>query len=548
MPTPSSQASTPQASPEIQEQRCSIAGQVLGGNTAEPVRSARVVLTLAESPSTTVAMVVSDKGGRFSIDNLRPGRYSLHVERHGFAKQAYGQKSADHAGAVLTLRAGQNMRDLLFRLQPAAVISGRVTDENGEPLPWAHVMTFKVVSSQGKSEVQQGANFSTNDLGEYRIFDLTPGRYFIRASLDPRPLFNPDNPHANFMDGSVEQLEGAYAPVYYPGVFARDTASAVNVKSGDEIPGIDMVLTRIQTVKVRGRAIVAAVGAVADGTWVSLRTREHVSGDDTIRLVAADSATGEFQLMGVIPGAYMLYASGPHSDHGESYTALQPLDVGDSDVENVALTLRLGIAIPGEIRFEGAESAKMSKVEAILVRQNVWDESYGATAKKDGSLTFTGIHDGSYSVEVRSDCNRCYLKSATARGIDLLTADLHLDTSSPTPTIQFVYSTDSGTLDGTVQDADELPAVGAVVELIPDSLSRKIQQRFKRTTTNQYGRFQIEGIAPGIYTVFSWETPEEANTGELEFIMSGETSGEEVELNGNEKKTVRLMLTRNGQQ
>ena len=139
----------------------------------------------------------------------------------------------------------------------------------------------------------------------------------------------------------------------------------------------------------------------------------------------------------------------------------------------------------------------MSKVEAIFVRQNVWDESYGATAKKDRSLTFTGVHDGSYSVEVRSDCNRCYLKSATARQNDLLTADLHLDTSSPTPTIQFVNSTDSrGTLDGTVQDADELPAVGAVVQLIPDSLSRKIQQRFKRTTTNQYGRFQIEGIAP----------------------------------------------------
>jgi hypothetical protein len=37
-----------------------------------------------------------------------------------------------------------------------------------------------------------------------------------------------------------------------------------------------------------------------------------------------------------------------------------------------------------------------------------------------------------------------------------------------------------GTLDGTVQDANELPAVGAMVELIPDSLSRKIQQRFKR--------------------------------------------------------------------
>ena len=34
---------------------------------------------------------------------------------------------------------------------------------------------------------------------------------------------------------------------------------------------------------------------------------------------------------------------------------------------------------------------------------------------------------------------------------------------------------------------------------------------------------------------YSWETPEEANTGELEF-MSGKTSGEEVELNGNRKK------------
>lgn len=490
-----------------------------------------------------MSIAVSDKGGHFSIDRLPPGKYLLTLERSGFIKQAYGQRSADHAGAILVLRAGQDMDDLIFRLQPTGVISGTVTDEDGEPLPHATVRAFTVTSVQGKTELKGGGSYSTNDLGEYRIFDLAPGHYFICASFEA--LTPTVKSHVNPFDGRIQQLEGAYTPMYYPGVPRRDVASAITVKAGDEIPAIDVVLSPVQTYKVRGRAVVAAVDGKTHNVMINVLTRGNETGGEFVRSIEPDSATGKFEILGVAPGAYSFEAFSARSDGGGPYTASQPIDVVGSDVDGVSLTLRTGIAISGQIHVEDSENVNMSKAEVILTKKgSVIDETYTAQAKVDGSLTFTGVHDGWYSVDVKSDCHRCYLKSATSHGINLVTEGLHVDSDSNLEAIQLVYSSDSGTVEGSVQGDDQLPGIGVVVDLIPVGSSRKIPSRFKRTTTNQYGRFQIEGIAPDSYTIFAWETPDEANTGELDFIMSGKGSGESVDVNPGQRKSIQLTISK----
>ena len=62
----------------------------------------------------------------------------------------------------------------------------------------------------------------TNDLGEYRIFGLAPGQYFVEADKQPR-LF------------SVLKAEPGYVPIYYPGVFDTEHAAPVNVRAGRRI-------------------------------------------------------------------------------------------------------------------------------------------------------------------------------------------------------------------------------------------------------------------------------------------------------------------------
>jgi len=113
---------------------CGIGGTVLKSGTADPVRKAEISLQKIDDPRSGY-LTHTDSLGRFAIDKIEPGRYRLRVERSGFVSQQYGESSPTSTGAVLTLTPGHDVKDLLFRLLPWAVISGRVTDENGDAFP-----------------------------------------------------------------------------------------------------------------------------------------------------------------------------------------------------------------------------------------------------------------------------------------------------------------------------------------------------------------------------------------------------------------------------
>jgi protocatechuate 3,4-dioxygenase beta subunit len=92
----------------------------------------------------------TDETGRFSFQSLHPGRYSLTADRAGYARQTYGARGSSTSGTPLVLVAGQQLKDILFRLAPAALISGRVLDEEGEPPPAnAVAMAFQSSYQQG---------------------------------------------------------------------------------------------------------------------------------------------------------------------------------------------------------------------------------------------------------------------------------------------------------------------------------------------------------------------------------------------------------------
>ncbi len=161
-------------------EECSISGMVIKLAGSEPLKGARIQLRSADDRARAVT-TVTDVGGRFELQGIVPGRYHLGVFRIGFVDQQYGQRKPGGPGAILTLRANQDVKDLLFRLIPSAVIAGRVINEEGEPLPWVQVSALREVYSSGKKDLSTETTVPTNDLGEYRLFGLRPGRYFIRA-------------------------------------------------------------------------------------------------------------------------------------------------------------------------------------------------------------------------------------------------------------------------------------------------------------------------------------------------------------------------------
>ena len=168
------------------EETCAVSGMVVKLAGSEPIKSAVVRLRKADDQNQGYR-ALTDTAGHFELKGVEAGRYRLEVSRAGFVTQEFGQKTPNDPGALLTLSAGEEVRDRLFRLIPSAVIAGKIMDEDGQPLPWVRVSAMREVYIDGKHKLSMDTAAFTNDLGEYRIANLPAGSYYI--SVTPPPDF-----------------------------------------------------------------------------------------------------------------------------------------------------------------------------------------------------------------------------------------------------------------------------------------------------------------------------------------------------------------------
>lgn len=157
----------------------SIAGTVIKEPGSQPLKKVLVqVVAEGQGESYTAS---TDADGHFRVEGVVPGRYSIFLERTGFLEvNSRGRKSDVN---VVTIQAGQSMEDLLFRMLPTATITGRITDEDGDPM--SGVRMFALRKKPGKSTREAASSNNTNDLGEYRLAGLFPGQYTILAMPPP---------------------------------------------------------------------------------------------------------------------------------------------------------------------------------------------------------------------------------------------------------------------------------------------------------------------------------------------------------------------------
>jgi protocatechuate 3,4-dioxygenase beta subunit len=163
---------TPATSIPSDKKSATVAGNVLRLDTGEPLKKARVTIQGHADEEFSV-FSLTDEQGHFLFENVPPGSYDLRVSR----------KSYVDAEVVRTLAPGQNMTNVVFKLAHTAAISGHVFDEDGEPIAKAAVITYRTSKRQGKEQEIGDDPVLTNDLGEFRIFDLAPGRYYIAVNF-----------------------------------------------------------------------------------------------------------------------------------------------------------------------------------------------------------------------------------------------------------------------------------------------------------------------------------------------------------------------------
>jgi len=185
--------------------------------------------------------VATDEEGNFTITGLDPGLYNINASVPGFIVDNDPMTSRP-----IAYRPGDTAS---VRLVKGGVITGTVTDPQGEPVVGIAVRAFRVRDAEGRPVSIFGSNYgtedSTDDRGVYRIYGIIPGVYVVSAGSSNINFFG----FASAYAGNVS--------TFYPSA-TRDTAQTITVRAGEEVGGID-----IRYRGERGHAISGVVSGAA---------------------------------------------------------------------------------------------------------------------------------------------------------------------------------------------------------------------------------------------------------------------------------------------
>ena len=185
-----------------------IAGTVVTEPGSEPLKKALVQIVGEDQKQGGNYTTLTDGEGHFRVEQVLPGRYQIFVERAGFV--GVNERGLKADTNLFTVRAGQPLEDVIFRMLPTAVISGRVTDEDGDPMPAVAVIIQK--KKAGRPTRETVGSGTTNDLGDYRVAGLFPGQYWIVA-LPPPDFRDYERQQKSADDDS--KASGARSPLYH---------------------------------------------------------------------------------------------------------------------------------------------------------------------------------------------------------------------------------------------------------------------------------------------------------------------------------------------
>jgi hypothetical protein len=512
-----------------------IRGAVVTSDTGSPVRRANVSLIPVTTPTmlptgtpasvaSTVLMngvpvqagfgitgrpksVTTDAQGAFSFTALPAGSYRLTASAGQYSAAylgiAYGAKKpsapgSSDLGTPIQVSDGQAFEKAVIALPRGAVITGRVTDENGDALTRVQVYTvfYQAGSARGR---RLGNTVATDDLGQFRLFGLTPGEYTVVAEARGNTFVQPNAPP------ETEEDKVGFMTTYYPGTADEGGAGRVRARAGAETPGIEIRM-------LTGRLFHVS-GMVTDSQG---RPAARTSGNLWKRMVGATGGSsfgfstdeqGRFQMRNIPPGNYRLgvqqrpvqfSADGSRSDPGE--VASLPLTIA-SDVDNLMVTTAPGATITGEIVFEqGAPQAPQGiRVNASAANpEDMMGMPPPQPAVVSPDLTFT-MKGMSGEYVLRASAANQYLKAVRLAGTDDITDNPREFKNGDKVTL--VLTSRASTLEGNVTDAAGKPSADAALLIFSEDKASWRMNSFKtrRSIVAPNGHYKIPGLMPGRY-------------------------------------------------
>ncbi len=465
-------------------------------------------------------LTVTDASGNFQFSGFPEGAYELTGERTGYLKSEFGARQSGVGGTPLRLEAGDKLTGLTLKLVRIGVITGRVLDENGEPVSNAVVHAVSRLWIRGQPFYSTSGNTETNDAGEYRMINLRPGRYWFYA----------DHWSESFVEkqgGPEKRLVGSF----YPNSPSLDGALLAEVQPGHDVAGVNFQLRTEQVFHIRGKLAGKAPQDEDGRPSLSLSASPHgLKGIVDLDCDLKDD--GRFDCSRVPAGSYDLELL---SDEYKQAVAKLSVEVRKSDVSGLLFPIANRLELKGVVhRLDSANSALAQlKVFAADTASPLMSHPYAAHVESDGSFKIENVWPGNYVFGIGAGAPGDYVKSVQYGGYEVLGVPLEL-TASPGP-FEITLSGGTGRIEGSIQPADsDVSAGGLQVVLISDE-PRTDDAGLQLAKADQAGQFSFKYVVPGNYHAFAVADvdPELLRNRSLANQLQGSAAEVEVSEGGN---------------
>lgn len=457
------------------------AGSIGGRATLDGRPLAGLVITATVSigsyrAAQTVARATTGPDGRYTLSNLPPGEYSILPQAAALAVikpkivDNYGRR-----GFKVPLTPGARETDVDFELQKGGVITGRVTDAQGNPVPNRRVRLMLLAAERplpnkppferqspsqptndgstrrfpsrrpdtatagdpstavwtNKRSWQGWIYATTDDRGVYRAYGLAAGRYAVGVNRDDAMAIIPDNVLTQSNVGSSFYRPTAFYPdTYYPASSDPENAGLVEVTAGGERNAVDLKLGPViypALYAVRGRLADPLALGGTKGAMVYVRRDSNPAPKEHAGFTNRDARAGEdgsFTLAGLAPGRYQVTAR----REGPVNTVFLPveIEIANGDVNDIVLTAQSGLTITGRLVADNnSAAARPVPLDTVTLmvtsypeefRNATWDQ---VKPNPDGTFKAVGLDPGRVQVQLFDQDTGLRASSVVLNGVSL---------------------------------------------------------------------------------------------------------------------------------
>lgn len=589
----------------------SIEGTVTRAGSSQPIPNARITVTRRGAPAQLppgvnapvvvapgaagprgggpalppIPPVTTDDRGKFVVPGLDDGAFTVNVQANGYVAQPYGQRTRGGPAAPVNVSNGQPTKDINVALVPASTISGHIHDPSDQPLINVSVQLLRYsYDTQGQRTYQPIGAATTNDRGEYRIYWVMPGRYYLLAG---KPSTGSNSLSELFLSdiGGGGGAAGNEVPkvlgfAFYPGVQEISNARTIDLQPGADLQSIDLTLApKPRTFKIRGNVVDSRNGQSPPRASVFVAPQMPGVSQDNV-LVGPDAGstnynakTGVFEIRDLLPGTYSVIAMvadtpvpGRPGPIGRS-SAMIPVTITSADADNVTISVVPAGTIPGRIRIDGQLPGQMTmerltvQLTAVGATQNSLSGVMGSVLYQntrtnvaaDGSFRLVNIVPGDYRIDLGGfpvnlnnpngisgtqfigtmQTANAYIKDARLDGNDSLNSPLRFS-GSVSNGLEIVLAFGSGRVEGAVTDSRSQPVSAGRVVAVPDHM-RFRSDMYRTSSVDLSGKFTFPTLPPGDYKIYAWESIED--NGWFDPDLLGRSEGRAVSVHVTESST-----------